>query len=68
MGRRPLANRAELTAHLQWLRHAIHDRKIDTRLVFEGLLDALVLVAEIAPGPDRPAGPPAEAPTGPTLQ
>lgn len=51
MGRRRLDGRAELDAHLEWLRYAVHDRHVDVRLVLEGLLDAIEAAA--GPGPPR---------------
>jgi hypothetical protein len=57
VGRRRLADRAELDRHLEWLRYAIHDRHVDVRLVLEGLLDVIEGLAGPAPGPPhRPAG------------
>lgn len=68
MGRRRLADRAELDAHLEWLRYAIHDRHVDVRLVLEGLLDAIE--AGLVPGPPRPPPPgvPDDEPAGVVLQ
>lgn len=52
MTRRKLTGRADLQAHLAWLRVAIRDRRVDVRLIVEGLLD---VVDELVPGPpDRP--------------
>lgn len=52
MGRRVLADQAELDAHLAWLRDAIHDRQVDVRLVLEALLDAVEsLAGGRVPGP-----------------
>lgn len=53
MTRRRLAAQAELDAHLEWLRYAIHDRHVDVRLVLEGLLDIIEGVAGLAKGPPR---------------
>lgn len=53
MTRRQLGGQAELDAHLDWLRHAIHDRQVDVRLVLEGLLDAIESLAGQTKGPPR---------------
>jgi hypothetical protein len=55
---RHLPDRADLDAHLGWLRVAIHDRQVDARLVMEGLLDAIEALTEMAPGPPSEPGPP----------
>lgn len=58
MTRRRPRDRAELDAHLAWLRYALRDRKVDTRLILEGLLDAIEAVAGMAgPRGGPPAGP-----------
>ena len=54
MTRRVPHNADELNAHLAWLRYAVHDRKIDVRLVLEGVVDALEAVADLLPGPRAP--------------
>lgn len=54
MTRRPLTP-PDMTAHLDWLRAAIRDRHVDVRLVLEGLLDAIVALADQpGPGPAPP--------------
>jgi hypothetical protein len=55
MTRRRLRSQEDLRAHLDWLRVAIRDRRVDVRLIVEGLLD---VVDELVPGP--PATPPGE--------
>lgn len=55
MTRRRLKGREDLAAHLAWLRVAIGDRRVDVRLIVEGLLD---VVDALVPGPpDSPAEP-----------
>ena len=60
MSRRRLADLADLRRHLGWLRFALRDRKVDVRLILEGLLDAIEALADLVPGP--PPRPPAEPP------
>lgn len=52
MTRRRLRGREDLQAHLDWLRVAIRDRRVDVRLIVEGLLD---VVDALVPG--QPASP-----------
>lgn len=54
MGRRRLADRAELAAHLEWARYALHDRHVDVRLILEALIDAIEAAAGMAPDRARP--------------
>ena len=54
----------ELAAHLEWLRAAIRDPNLNTRLVLGGILDVLVAVAGLLPAPPPPRTP--TAPTEPT--
>lgn len=51
MSRRRLDQLAELEAHLEWLRYAVHDRHVDVRLVLEGILDVVEGLAGMAKGP-----------------
>ena len=53
----------ELAAHLEWLRAAIRDPNLNTRLVLGGILDVLVTVAALLPAPPRTPTAPTE-PTG----
>ena len=55
MTRRKLTGRADLQAHLDWLRVAVRDHRVDVRLIVEGLLD---VVDALVPG--QPANPPGE--------
>lgn len=50
MTRRPIRNRQELDAHLDWLRAALRDRRVDARLILDGLLDAVETLAGMLPG------------------
>lgn len=65
--RRRLADRAELAAHLEWARFALHDRHIDVRLILEALIDAIEAAAGMTP-PRRTAGPDGPEPAGVVLE
>lgn len=55
MTRRRLRGPEDIQAHLDWLRVAIRDRRVDVRLIVEGLLDVLDALV-----PGQPANPPGE--------
>jgi hypothetical protein len=54
MTRRKLRGREDVLAHLDWLRVAIRDRRVDVRLIVEGLLDVVDALVPGPPGPGEP--------------
>jgi len=58
-GHRPIETRAQLAAQLAWLSDAVHDRKMDSRLLIEAIVDTIVAVVDLMPGPPVNPGPPA---------
>ncbi len=52
--RRGLGTSAEVDAHLEWLRYAVRDRHVDVRLILEGLLEVVDMLAGHGPPDDRP--------------
>lgn len=46
----PAAVRLELAELLDWLRTATHDPQMNARLLIEGLVEAIEMVADLIPG------------------
>ena len=55
-GHRRLQTRQALNAHLAWLRVAVHDGRLESRVVIEALLDVVEAVVELLPGPPADRG------------
>lgn len=46
MTRRKLPTGDDISAHLEWLRRAVEDPNVNTRVVLDGILDILDALAE----------------------
>jgi hypothetical protein len=53
---RRITTRAGLEAHMVWLRVAVHDRSLETRVMLEAVVDVLEALYDLLPGPPPGAG------------